>query len=417
MKKISLFTAGLLLTSYVASASDIYSITVTNSTQAGSFTKGDSSLTNIVDYFDDSKLNSLLTSGYADTDAVSATLDMRGLPVTLAYTGGETTLTFKVPSLGITETFTGATRDESNEMLEEWFEKNGAATMEKIMKELARVSPVDPIAGNSNSIMAKTVESDFTNGFLNTATKQKVGKIQNTKNGNTLSIAPTFKSLEVDGKDSTSYTLPLAYSIVAKDDSAHKLTFSLPLSYTDVEGAKSYSLGLGVGYSLPVNNAWTLTPSIGYSIAGSIDLGALAQVANASITSSYTFNIAEDQRLSIGNMVGYYTTVKFYSGDYAYDPGIKNTVFRNGLMYSIDTDNVLKNTSLDLYAVNTKYTGTDIYNDSYNEFGFSFGYNNINVNMLSDKEKYAYKQDIKIGASYLTSDKEKGFKINFGFTF
>ena len=414
IKKIAVATSALLLSSSVLMA-DIYNITVTNSTTNETFSKGASSLEEIIDYFSKNQLETNFTSYNENTDNATAQLDMRGLEVNLSYVGTE--IRFAVPSLGINESFNGSTRTQSEDLFEEWLEKNGAETMERIMKELARVSPVDPIAGNSNSAMAKTVEADFTQGFINTASHQKSATISVDKNKNTISIAPTYKSLDVDGKTSSSYTLPLAYSFVSNEDQNRKFTVNMPISYTEVEGAKSYNFGLGFSYSLPINTSWTLTPSIGYSIAGSVDLGTLAQIANASITSSYTFDLNENHRLSLGNMVGYYSTVKFYSGDYAYDPGIKNIVYRNALMYSTDTNDVLKNTSLDLYVINTKFTGTELYNDGYNEIGFSFGYNNVNVNVLSENEKYAYKRDVKIVASYLTSDKEKGFKVNFGFTF
>ena len=107
----------------------------------------------------------------------------------------------------------------------------------------------------------------------------------------------------------------------------------------------------------------------------------------------------------MGNMIGYYTTMKFYSGEYAYNPGIKNTVFRNSLMYSVDTPTIVSNTSVDIYAINTKYTGTELYSDKYNELGFNFGYNKDTVDSMN------------IGASYLTSNKEDAIKVNVGFTF
>ncbi len=116
-------------------------------------------------------------------------------------------------------------------------------------------------------------------------------------------------------------------------------------------------------------------------------------------------------------MVGYYTTLKVYDGDYAYDPDIGNTVFRNALLYSIPTENIVKNTSLDVYVIDTQYTGTELYLNSYDEFGFSFGYNKVNLNVLSDKEEYSFNKELKIGMSYLTSSKSNGFKVNFGFMF
>ena len=414
MIKISRITAPLLLASTLIFASDIYNIKVDDLTSGQTFSKGSSNLSDIINLFETDSFVANLP-GYNDTDNVKATLDMRGLPVNLSYIGNK--IIFNVPSLNVNESFEGNTRDESNQLFEDWMKKNGTETMERIMKELAKVSPVDPIAGNSNSVMFKSVESDFTSGFLNTASKQNNSTSAGTENQNTFSIAPSFKSLDVDGKNSNSYTLPLEYSFVSKDNANQKLAFKLPVSYTEVEGATSYSLGLGLAYYQPITEEWTITPSLGYSMVGSVDLGTLAQVGSASLTSSYTYEINESQRLSLGNMVGYYSTVKFYSGDYAYDPGIKNVVYRNALMYSIDTDNLMNNTSIDLYAINTKFTGTELYNDQYNEFGFSFGYNKVNINILSDKEKLAYKRAMKIGASYLTSENESGVKINFGFTF
>lgn len=414
MGKVSRIGLSLVLASSFVFG-DIYNLTVDQG--GNSFNLGSSNLMDTIEALDESSLYSQIGSSYNPNGNLSAKLDMRGLPVTLNMVGKD--VFFDVPSLENSRvSFTqGATRDENINLLEDWFKENGAATLERIMKELAKVSPVDPIAGNSNSAMAKNVESDFTNGFLNTASNQRNGTTNTTKNNNLISIDPTFKSVDVGGKTSSSYSLPLSYAFVSDKDSERKFTVSLPLNYTEVEGAESYGLGLGMGYSVPVTPEWILTPAVNYGVTGSIDLATVAQLGGASLTSSYTYTLPNEHRLSMGNMVGYYTTLKFYNGEYAYDPGITNVVYRNGLMYSLDTDGVINNTSLDLFAINTIYTGTELYNDGYNEFGFSFGYDRINVNMLSEQEKYAYRTSLKMGASFLTSDKEDGFKVNFGFTF
>lgn len=414
MKKIIL--SSILVGSSVFAS--IYTLDVVDKTTGEKFQIESSDLIDTIDNLDEDVLKSKLP-GYTDSSIVSSSLDMRGLPVTVDFIGNSVVL--KVPSLDIEETFNGTTRDDSIDELDDWFKKNGSSTLEKMMKELAKVSPVDPIAGNSNSSMYKAVESDFTSSFMNIASHQKSGMSTavnvNADNVNTISISPSFKSLEVDGKDSKSYSLPLEYSIVSKEKEDQKFTIKIPLSYTDVEGAKSYNLGLGFSYSHPVTDEWIISPSVGYNIAASKNLATLAQIGNVSLASSYTYTLPNKHRISIGNMVGYYTTLKFYDGDYAYNPGISNVVFRNALMYSMDTDDLLKNTSVDLFAINTQYTGTELYNESYNEFGFSYGYNKINVNVLSDNEAYAYRRDIKFGFSYLTSKREKGFKVNFGFIF
>lgn len=129
MKKTA---ACLFLSSSLLLSADIYTITVTDTTTNETFTKGSSNLEDIINYFDEAQLQTYIPN-YNSTDNASAVLDMRGLPVNLSYVGN--TLTFSVPSLNITESFTGVNRDESEDLFGDWLEKNGASTMERIMKE------------------------------------------------------------------------------------------------------------------------------------------------------------------------------------------------------------------------------------------------------------------------------------------
>ena len=116
-------------------------------------------------------------------------------------------------------------------------------------------------------------------------------------------------------------------------------------------------------------------------------------------------------------MIGYYTTVKLYDGDYAYNPGIQNVVYRNALMLNIPTDFLMKKTSLETFIIDTRYTGTALYMNQYQEYGVSYGYDAVNINILSDKEEYRVRKSLKVGVSYLDSNKGNGFKVNFGFIF
>jgi len=414
LKNTTLFL--MICGTFLYGNNDVFRLNVDNETQGGSYIETSSSLEGILDKINLETINSNIT--YNENNALLAHLDFRGLPVTLTFAENSQSVVFAVPDLGITETFDGVSRDDSLDLLSDWFKVNGKETVERIMKKLAEVSPIDPIAGNPNSLMAMTVESDFNDGFMRVARKQK--KSTTTKkraSSNRMLFAPTFKSLDIDGRRSQSYTLPLAYSFVSEEDSLESLNISLPLSYITVEGSTSYQLGMGVSYSKPMNKKWVLTPAVKYNMVGSTDLGSFAQMGSFSLSSSYSIPLKNNHTLSIGNMLGYYSTVKLYSGDYAYNPGISNTVFRNALMYSLPTEKMLKNSSLDLYVIDTQYTGSKLYLSSYDEFGFSFGYHKFNMNVLSDKNEYAYERELKIGLSYLTSAKAKGLKINFGFIF
>src|SRR5690606_29753700 len=54
-----------------------------------------------------------LLSNYTDTSAAVLQMDVRGLPALASYAPNSPTLTFRIPSLNISETFTGRDRDES----------------------------------------------------------------------------------------------------------------------------------------------------------------------------------------------------------------------------------------------------------------------------------------------------------------
>jgi len=388
---------------------NIFSIDVKNETTSDSFSHTTSDLTNLIDTLNRDELSS--NFNYTETDQIFASLDFRGLPMSLKFAENSNVLELTIPSLSITESFNGKDREASMRLLENWF-KNDKSNIENIMHELARVSPVDPIAGNPNSLMAATVSDDFMNGFQKVATQQK-----GMKSKDFILIAPSFKSLDIDGKKSDSFTLPIGYSFDIGDNPKEKLSLSMPLSYVRVEDAKSYNVGLGVAYSLPITDSWILTPAIKYSIVGSKNLGTLAQMASGSLTSSYTFDLGERNFFSLGNMVGHYSTVKYFDAEYAFNPHIANTVFRNAIMYSIPSDKIYKNTSIDFFLIDTKYTGTELFLESYDEIGLSFGFNKDIMNLTAKEDNYEYEEELKLGISYLTSSKADGFEINFGYSF
>ena len=396
----------------------VFSIDVTNDSNTQTFSETFTSVEDAFESLDADAIQERIS--YSETDGISANVDFRGLPMTLQYEAGASNiLTLEVPSIGITEVFSGATRDESIDALEDWLKENGASAVESIMKKLAEVSPVDPIAGNPNSIMSTSVASDFDSGFTSVATKQDraATSSKSSSSANSISISPSYSALDVDGIDSTSYFVPLAYSFNLDRDINEKIIVSIPISYTDVEGSTSASIGFGLAYAKPINSDWTLTPALSYGATGSADLGSLAQVASFSLTSSYTWDLKDDYTLSMGNMVGYYSSVKFYSGDYAYDPGISNTVYRNALMLNVPTNEIANNTSVELFAIDTRFTGSALYLEEYQEYGLSYGYDLVNVNMLSNSEKYSVRRSLKVGLSYLSSSKANGFKANFGYVF
>lgn len=361
-----------------------------------------------MDSFDSTKVDAIKARlpGYTTTSAAAIALDYRGLGLNLAYLANSTTLTLNIPSIGVNQSFTGTTRDQSQEMLKDFFKKNGGDVLNRIMKKLAETSPVDPIAGNPNSLQSQAVSSDFDRNFTSHASNIKAAQA-GSSTSNLMGLGLRFGSYDINGKTSDSLTVPLSYTIRSDLDPRRQLTFSAPITYTTVEGAKVYSGNLGVSYRLPMNDAWALTPAANYAVTGSEDLGSVGQIVSASLTSSYVINL-DNFDLAIGNMVGYYQTLKASVGDYSFDPGIKNTVFRNGVMLSQPTNLFGKGMSVEYSLIDTRFTGDALYTTGYDEIGVTLGTN---------KSANSSRSYLRAGVSYLTSSQAKGFTANFGYWF
>lgn len=350
---------------------------------------------------------SFINPGYSGTQAASISINIRGLPVIATYpAAGSTLLTFRVPSLGISETFQGATRDLSQDMLEDFLKKNGNDILSRMGREFAKVSPVDPVAGNPASLMSQLVMMNYDAAFTDHATniKPEAPAGTATRTSNLVGIAPRFGQYRQDGLTTQSLTVPLSYTFRNDLDPRRQVSFNLPVTFSDTEGAKSYHVGLGVSYRFPVSDDWALMPAITMAVAGSRDLGSLAAVGSAAITSSYLFRIGTFD-LALGNMVGYYSTLKVASGDYSYNPKIKNTVFRNGLMLSHPAGEGM---SVEYTLADTYFSGDALYVKHYDEFGISLGTN---------KSARSARSYMRGGATYLHSNKSKGFNAYFNYYF
>ena len=92
------------------------------------------------------------------------------------------------------------------------------------------------------------------------------------------------------------------------------------------------------------------------------------------MTSAYTWEL-DGFDLTMGNMVGYYQTVKLGSRAFVTDPGIRNVVFKNGLLLSQPVTLGGHKMSAEYGIADTRMTGTELYQKSAQELSFSLGTN------------------------------------------
>ena len=390
----------------LAQADDLYKLTTTIDGKATRF--GFQTTQEAVDVFSSTTL-SRLVPGYTGAEAVRIDVDYRGLPISTAFpnrfggAGNYAELRFTIPSMGIDKTFTGTDRDASVDLLWDYLKQGNL--LGDVAKKLAAVSPVDPVAGNPNSMMSQLVANDFAGAF--DAGSKVVPDGGKQDNPNLLGLGLRFGQYRQADVDSRSVTVPLSYTIRSDIDPRRQLVISVPISRTEVQGSTSYYTGLGLAYRVPLTDNWSVTPSGNYAITGSKDLGTMAQMASAALTSSYVFELG-DKDLVIGNMAGWYKTLKFSHDGYSYDPGLSNVVFRNGAMLSTPLRLFGKAMAVEYSLIDTRFTGSELYLNNYHEAGITLGTN---------RSATSARSFLRAGATYLWSAKSKGFTLNLGYWF
>lgn len=347
---------------------------------------------------------------YSDTSPAVIRFGYRGLPMVLTTAAGGKDVTLLIPGLDIATPFDAQpTRDANVEDVKTFLKNSGGEILNRLQQLLAKTSPIDPIAGNPNSLQSRLVSDDFDRNFTQFATNiRTAGPAGGEPVNNLIGIGMSYAGYTQSGLDSRVATLPLSYTLRPDLDPRRQLTLSLPLTITEVAGAKSYGVNLGLAYRVPVNDAWALTPAVGYGIAASEDLGSAAAMLTASLTSQYTLHRA-GYDLAIGNMLGIYQSSKFSVGDYSFDPKISNTVLRNGLMASIPTRMMGTPMAFELSFINTRYSGTELYANQYNEIGMALG---------TAKSANAARSYLRASVTYLQGEHDiRGLKLNVGYWF
>lgn len=89
---------------------------------------------------------------YTPTSALDLNINLRGINVISSFAANSTELVVSIPEAGISTSFDGGSRDQSIALFKQFIRdggnKNGA-----LLKAYAKYSPIDPIAGNPNSLL------------------------------------------------------------------------------------------------------------------------------------------------------------------------------------------------------------------------------------------------------------------------
>lgn len=350
---------------------------------------------------------------YNNTSVATANARFNGLPMSLTFPTTGSTVQFAIPALGYSRTFTGATRDDSIDQLGDDLKKGDI--LGRILAYQAANSPTSPITG-FGGLMPTAIATDFNQNFTAFATNI-AGPLQDalqpggsTNLAGAALILGTFKTDSPDGMRNKVQvaTLPLSYSFRNDIDPRRQLALSLPIATVDVNGAKTYALGFGMGYRFPINDNWTLVPSGRFSAVGSPDLATVSGVYTVGLTSVYMWDLG-GLTVAMGNLVGYNSTVKLKSGEYTSDPKISNTSLRNGLLLSQPVVFDGRRLSAEYSVVDTRFVGGQKpFVDNYQEIGVTLGTN---------KNAFSARTFFRAGLTATFGKGTRGFSGNIGYWF
>ncbi len=350
-----------------ASARDLFSATI--SVGGGpATTLGANKARMIPNWFDDATLQQI-EPGYDATQAVAATLDLRGLPANVSFDALSTTLRFEVPVAGIDVSFTGATREDAEAAFESWLNGNQADALApesaatRLFQALVAESPVDPVAGNPNSLESRMFAADW-----------RVGTGGATPRMGDRGILPVrFRVLmgggytRADGFDVYSIDIPIRFHFGLGESVA--VLIDLPFAFTSTNGAWSGMGSGGLGLRFAPTSWWRITPAVRVGGVGSADVGALAALYSGSVTSEMRFPLGP-LVIGMGNMGGIAKSIDGIElSGHTIEYEITNPVVRNGLWLegSLGSDDVETCIGWRVGASDVRFFGDDLYMDNYQE--------------------------------------------------
>lgn len=240
-------------------------------------------------------------------------------------------------------------------------------------------SPIDPVAGNPVSYMARLVDNDYNLAIEGHQAGQEGG-------GLTLfGVTPQYTSATLASLNVKTYNLPLRYNHFF--NSSNDLIIDMPITMQTLNQTNTYSVGLGAAYSHFFLPHWSLMPAFHMGAVGSLDLGSATMLYDGALASRVTVPFGSEGQYEAGltNDVSYLKTQSITVASYSIAYKLSNWLTKNGVDFNYLLD---KSYSVGTYYDRVdKISGNRWYVGDYNEIGvksakISF-YNGSRYNFLT----------------------------------
>jgi len=375
---------------------------------------GTNSLTDFSELFDEDSLSELFP-GFTPASSFGAALDLRGVDALLSSPANSPTLRLQVPAIGIDVSFDGSDLDDSQELLEAWLEGGvdsaGASqqALTRLLTALLVASPVDPVAGNPNSLQSRMFARDFSLGtlgpFLGDFEEGGPGRI------------PLQFRMEADYGYYASgpydgQTLELDLVAGAHAFRRVSLVGDVSLLYGRSEGEAQTVMGsLGMALQGRILDGWNLALAGRFGISGSVDLGALAALYSVSAVSHARWEL-DWFRLELKNMIGFSNDagpIEIEGLNLNYD--ITNVVLRNGIELSrpLPFGVAGRPARARLFLIDSEYLVDDLFLEHSDEVGIGIG--------LSDRSGIPAYDPIRLDLSWVVGRRYDALSLRLLLTY
>lgn len=348
----------------------------------------------------------ILAPTYNPTSPVNININLRGLLAEISFAANSTILNVNIPNAGITTSFDGGTRDQSIALFKQYLTE--VKSVPKLLKAYAKYSPIDPIAGNPNSLIAQMAQADFLMSVL--SPKSGCSNCWSTQPIVHQFQAGTYASRAFShGYDTTSVTLPLRYSYSPNHRFA--IILDAPFTYNRNGGASSVYGSLGMGLKLPVTNNWSLTATYRIGSGGSIDLVCSGNFVSCGLINVYNQKIGNNV-LTLTNYVGFFTSTNLWLGGVNFNYHLQKTIFKNGLSFTTCKGMTILNREVTVKAsiVDTYFKGNRFYIRHFDEVSVALITTHINPCLKFDCLSLAF--------AYQFGDKSyKSYALNMTYQF
>jgi hypothetical protein len=368
---VLVLTSAVLLPPAAAQARELF----TSSLVVGSeeVSDGTNSLTSVPDLFTEDKIDALLGSDFDPlTDSFAATLDLRGVPAFVAWDpSGGINLVFGVQGIFEVE-FQATTYEEALDQLEAWFKGDFESDLASqdaltlLLQALVAQSPVDPFAGNPNSLQSRMLSWDYRLGTEGPFTS---GDDPLDPATNLVGLGVEYGHFKGGDFSGELLELPLGYRFNFRNPK-WSLLMNLPLTASFTEGQWSVLASGALGAQYRPTDWWALTPLLRIGGAGSIDVGALGVLYGFTLTNHMRLYEWRGIQLTMGNMGGFTKSIDGIAvGDYTFSYDLTNPVLRNGGALQGEFALLGRRTGWKIFGSNMLLFGDELFAESQNEVG------------------------------------------------